>query len=152
MYSNRSNLPNGSRKVPIPDPLYAGTTVPLGRPVVVFGDGTGSYWRLRSQYWVYEPLLCRTVSADNATSLGSSCSDISVCTVRLTSCNHRELQDQTRDLSNSMLEQRNLPEIGPKAMNSPISSRQQLAFGFTASVDIPELRRDQQPAESLNAA
>ena len=50
MYSRRSNLPNGSRKVPMPEPLYAGTTVPFGRPLVVFGDGTGSYWRLRSQY------------------------------------------------------------------------------------------------------
>jgi hypothetical protein len=46
----------------MPEPLYAGTTVPVGRPLVVFGDGTGSYWRFRSQYWVYVPSLMWIVS------------------------------------------------------------------------------------------
>jgi hypothetical protein len=62
MYSSRSYLPNGSRNVPMPEPLYAGTTVPFGRPLVVFGDGTGSYWRPRSQYCVYVPSLMWIVS------------------------------------------------------------------------------------------
>jgi hypothetical protein len=34
------------------EPLYGGTKVPLGSPVVVLGEGMGSYWRVRSQYWV----------------------------------------------------------------------------------------------------
>ena len=46
MYASKSSLPNGSRNVPIFGPLYGATTVPFGRPFVVLGDGTGSYWRL----------------------------------------------------------------------------------------------------------
>jgi hypothetical protein len=46
----RSKRLNASRKVPMFGPLYGGTAVPFGRPVVVFGEGTGSNWRLRSQY------------------------------------------------------------------------------------------------------
>lgn len=45
--ANRSNLPNASRKVLTDGPEYLGTGVPSGLPVVVFGAGTGSYWRLR---------------------------------------------------------------------------------------------------------
>ena len=52
MYSKRSAFPNGSRKVPMLGPVYFGTGVPAGVPVVVFGDGMGSYWRVRSQYCV----------------------------------------------------------------------------------------------------
>lgn len=39
-------------KVSTPGPLYAGTTVPFGRPLVVFGDGVGSNCLVRSQYCV----------------------------------------------------------------------------------------------------
>lgn len=37
-------------------PVYAGTAVPFLRPLVVLGEGMGSYCRVKSQYCVYEPL------------------------------------------------------------------------------------------------
>jgi len=37
-------------EVNISPPSQGGTTVPFGRPFVVFGDGLGSYCRDRSQY------------------------------------------------------------------------------------------------------
>ena len=43
MYASRSSLPNGFKKVLMLGPLYGGTTAPLGVPVVVFGEGAGSY-------------------------------------------------------------------------------------------------------------
>lgn len=56
MNSRRSNLSKGLKRTSKDEPFHAGTGVPPGFPVVVFGEGMGSYWRLRSQYWVYEPL------------------------------------------------------------------------------------------------
>ena len=53
--ASRSPRPSGSISSSIPGPTYGSTGVPPGLPVVVLGDGSGSYWRLRSQYWVYEP-------------------------------------------------------------------------------------------------
>lgn len=70
IHASRSYFPNGVMKVSIVGPVHGGTTVPelvrngpqsilyykysipFGNPVVVFGDGAGSYCRLRSQYWV----------------------------------------------------------------------------------------------------
>jgi hypothetical protein len=43
MYASKSYLPNGPRKVLILGLVYFGTGIPLGVPVVVFGEGTGSY-------------------------------------------------------------------------------------------------------------
>jgi hypothetical protein len=44
------------------------------------------------------------------------------------------------------------PEIRPKTVNSPIFLRQQLALRLATSVNIPELRRQKQTSEGLNAA
>ena len=43
IYASRSNFPNGSKNVEILGPLYGGTGVPSFVPVVVLGEGTGSY-------------------------------------------------------------------------------------------------------------
>lgn len=52
MYAKRSNLPTlFNSGVKISPPFQAGTGVPSGLPVVVLGEGRGSYCRLRSQYW-----------------------------------------------------------------------------------------------------
>ena len=47
IHARRSYLPKAVRKVSIVGPVYLGTEirVPLG-PVVVLGEGKGSYWRL----------------------------------------------------------------------------------------------------------
>lgn len=52
MYAKRSYLPTLFRSgVKISPPFQAGTGVPSSLPVVVLGDGRGSYCLLRSQYW-----------------------------------------------------------------------------------------------------
>jgi hypothetical protein len=43
MYASRSYFQNSARKVPMLGPVYGGTGVPFGLPVVVFGDGKESY-------------------------------------------------------------------------------------------------------------
>ena len=55
MCASRPRRANGSISLSIPGPSYGTTGVPPGLPVVVLGDGSGSYCRLRSQYCVYEP-------------------------------------------------------------------------------------------------
>jgi len=43
-------------------PVQAGTGVPSGLPVVVFGEGRGSYCRVKSQYWPGSQLSALTQS------------------------------------------------------------------------------------------
>lgn len=48
--ASKSYLPKASTNVPMLGPSYGGTTVPFGNPLVVFGEGTGSNCRVKSQY------------------------------------------------------------------------------------------------------
>jgi hypothetical protein len=43
-------------------PVYGRIGIPSGLPLVVLGDGYGSYCRHKSQYWVWDPLLGLGVS------------------------------------------------------------------------------------------
>jgi hypothetical protein len=49
-------------------------------------------------------------------------------------------------------QQQDIPEIRPEAMNGPILLGQELALRLVTSVNIPELRGEEQTAVSLDAA